>query len=414
MAPVSYLRSLDPMLPRQVWLVQIGGVVNSFGNGIVFPFIVIYLHNVRGISFAAAGIALSGGAVAALAAGFGAGAIVDRVGGRNTLLVGLLLQAVSFALFPLVREAWHAFALLALEGAGTACFWPGQSTLLSKLTPPERTHSAFALQRISMNLGLGLGGVVGGLIATTGHPDSFTVLFLLDAATFVVFVGVLATVREPRVAADAREDRGGRYGAVLRDRNFLALLGLNVLFVAVSYEVFALLPPFAKNYADVSERWVGFIWLANTLLIVVIQLPVSKFLEGKRRMAALAAMSLLFGASALIVLDAGVWLTATAAALGFIAATLVFRVGETLQAPTQAPLVADLAPDRLRGRYFALGSMSWSAGSILGPAVGGPLLGWHPLAVWPLAAGVFRVWLPRAGAAPTGGHSPDAEARADH
>ena len=58
----TYLRSLDPMLPRQVWLVEAGGVVNSLGNGIVFPFIVIYLHNVRGISFAAAGLALSAGA----------------------------------------------------------------------------------------------------------------------------------------------------------------------------------------------------------------------------------------------------------------------------------------------------------------------------------------------------------------
>jgi MFS family permease len=53
--------------------------------------------------------------------------------------------------------------------------------------------------------------------------------------------------------------------------------------------------------------------------------------------------------------------------------------------------VADLAPDHLRGRYFALGSMSWSAGSILGPAIGGPLLGWHPLAVWPLAAAISVV-----------------------
>src|SRR5213592_187766 len=108
-APATYLRSLDPRLPRQVWLVQAGGVVNSLGNGIVF-----YLHNVRGISFAAAGLALSAGAVAALAAGFSAGTIVDRFGGRNTLLLGLLLQAVSFALFPLIREAWQAFALLAL------------------------------------------------------------------------------------------------------------------------------------------------------------------------------------------------------------------------------------------------------------------------------------------------------------
>ena len=53
---MTYFRSLDPLLPRQVWLVEAGGVVNSLGNGIVFPFIVIYLHNVRGISFAAAGL----------------------------------------------------------------------------------------------------------------------------------------------------------------------------------------------------------------------------------------------------------------------------------------------------------------------------------------------------------------------
>ena len=391
-ALATYLRSLDPLLPRQVWLVEGGGVVNSLGNGIVFPFIVIYLHNVRGISFAAAGLALSAGAVAALAAGFGAGTIVDRFGGRNTLLLGLLLQAVSFALFPLIREAWQAFALLALEGAGTACFWPGQSTLLSRLTPSERTHSAFALQRISMNLGLGLGGVVGGLIATTNDPGSFTTLFLLDATTFVVFIAILSTVREvrPPQPEDTEESALG-YRAAFRDRNFLWLLGLNVLFVAVGYEVFALLPPFAKNYAGVSERWVGTMWLANTLLIVLIQLPVSKALEGRRRMRALALMSLLFGAAALIVLGGGIWFTGTAAALVFVAATLVFGLGEVLQGPTQAPLVADLAPDHLRGRYFALGSMSWSAGSILGPAIGGPLLGWHPLAVWPLAAAISVV-----------------------
>jgi len=385
----SYIRGLDPHLPRVVWLVQVGGVVNALGNGVVIPFIVIYLHNVRGISFAEAGLALSFAGVTALAAGFAAGPTVDRIGGRNTLLLGLLLQAAAFALFPLIREPWQAFALLGLEGVGTACFWPGQSTLLSHLTPAEDRHAAFALQRISMNLGIGLGSLVGGLIATTSDPASFTRLFLLDAATFFVFVLVLACVSEPRGdVEEAQEEPAGGYAAVFRDRNFVWLLGLNVLFVAVGYEVFALLPPFAKNYADVSERWVGFIWLANTLLIVIAQLPVAKALEGRRRMAALALMNALWAVAALVVLVGGVLLTATAAALAFMAATMVFGVGETLQGPTQAPLVADLAPDRLRGRYFALGSMSWSAGSILGPAVGGALLGWHPLTVWPVAAAV--------------------------
>src|SRR5207237_5280602 len=88
------------------------------------------------------------------------------------------------------------------------------------------------------------------------------------------------------------------------------------------------------------------------------------------------------------VLAGGGLLNGTSAALVFMSATMVFAVGETLQGPTQAPLVTDLAPERLRGRYFALGAMSWSAGSIIGPAVGGPLLGWHPLALWPLAAAI--------------------------
>jgi hypothetical protein len=45
----SYLRSLNPRLPRDVWILQAGGLANMFGNGVVGPFLIIYLHNVRGI-----------------------------------------------------------------------------------------------------------------------------------------------------------------------------------------------------------------------------------------------------------------------------------------------------------------------------------------------------------------------------
>ena len=65
----SYLRSLDPDLPRPVWMLQAGGLANAFGNGFVLPFLIIYLHNVRGISLAVAGLVAAANGAAALVSG---------------------------------------------------------------------------------------------------------------------------------------------------------------------------------------------------------------------------------------------------------------------------------------------------------------------------------------------------------
>ena len=103
-------------------------------------------------------------------------------------------MTVAFALFPLITTAWHAFLLNALAGTGSGAFWPSQGTLLSALTPADRRPAAFAQQRVTMNLGIGLGGLVGGLIASTSDPSSFTVLFAVDAATFLVFAAILTRI----------------------------------------------------------------------------------------------------------------------------------------------------------------------------------------------------------------------------
>ena len=274
-----------------------------------------------------------------------------------------------------------------VSGLGNAGFWPSQSALLAGLTPPARRHGAFALQRVTRNLGLGLGGVAGGLIATTSDPTSFTVLFLLDAATFLVFVGMLTLVPDPVIpAGDSLAP--GRYADVLRDRVFLGVVFLNVLFVTAGYAIFELLPVFAKNEAGVSEKGIGVIFLVNSLVITLAQLPLAKALEGRRRMAALAFMCVLWASSWAIVFVGGLRLEELAAAIVFGLAGVVFGLGECFQGPVQGALVADLAPPRLRGRYMAVSTISWDIGFIVGPAVGGFVLGTEPLALWPMAGAI--------------------------
>jgi MFS family permease len=364
---------------------EAGGLANAFGNGVAYPFTVIYLHNVRGFSLGIAGLVLATNAVVGLGAGPLAGVVVDRFGARVTLAVSLLLMAIGFGSFPWVTEPWHAFLASAIAGVGNGGFWPSQSTLLAGLTPQNRRHAAFALQRVSRNLGIGLGGITGGLIATTSDASSFTVLYMIDAITFVAFAVVLSFVPEPELPEEAHERRG-RYLDVLRHRVFVAFVALNVLFVAAGYAQLELLPVFAKNEAGVTEKAIGVIFFANTLVIVLAQLPVSKLLEGRRRMRSLAVMTVLWAAAWLGVMLSGALLEASAAAVAFGLAVMVFAVGECFQGPTQGALVADLAPAHVRGRYMAVSTLSWEAGFIIGPAAGGFILAAEPLALWPLAA----------------------------
>src|SRR5919109_3014899 len=104
MRPVTYLRSIDPRLPRSVWTMEAGGLVNAFGSGVAFPFVVIYLHNVRGFSLAVAGAVLAAGSLVGFAVGPVAGILVDRVGARAVLAIALVLMAAGWGMFPFVHE----------------------------------------------------------------------------------------------------------------------------------------------------------------------------------------------------------------------------------------------------------------------------------------------------------------------
>lgn len=383
----AYLRSLNPRLPRSVQTLQAGGLANSFGNGLAIPFLFIYLHNVRGIDLGTAGLIVATNGAAGLVSGPVIGSLIDRVGGKRTLALSLVFMAVGYGAYPFVDVAWQGFVVAAVAGIGNGGFWPSQSSLIAGLTPADRRHSAFAVQRVMMNLGIGLGGLTGGLIATTDRPGTFTVLFLLDALTFVVFIGALAFVAQPPLAP-REHGRPGSYREVLRNRVFVAVLALNVVFIAAAMAQFEVFPVYGKNEAGVSERMIGLVWFVNTVVIVLAQLPIARALEGRRRMPTLAALGVVWAFALVLIPVGATMLDGTAAMVVFLVAFAVFAIGECLHGTVQAPLVADLADHRLIGRYMALSAFSWSIGFTVGPAIGGFVLKSAPHAWWLAAAGV--------------------------
>jgi MFS family permease len=366
---------------------QAGALVNAVGNGLAYPFLFIYLHNVRDIDLATAGLVVGTNSAVGLVAGPLVGTLVDRVGGRLTLAASLWLMAVGYGGYVFVEDPWQGFLASAIAGAGNGGFWPSQSSLIAGLTPQNQRHQAFAMQRVMMNLGIGLGGLAGGLIATTSDASSFTILFLGDAATFVVYSLFLMRVPQPP-RARRESARPGGYGEVLRNRVFMGVVGLNFVFIAAGMAQLETLPVYAKNEAGIAERGIGVLFFLNTLVIVLAQLPVARLLEGHRRMRTLAALGVVWAVALLIVPAAGISFHGFGAAVLLAVTFCVIAIGECLHGTVQAPLVTDLADHTLIGRYMAASAFSWGVGFTIGPAIGGIVLDHSPHLLWPAAAAV--------------------------
>jgi hypothetical protein len=138
----------------------------------------------------------------------------------------------------------------------------------------------------------------------------------------------------------------------------------------------------------VSERGIGLIFLANTLVIVVCQLPIAKLLEGRRRMGAYAVEAAPWASAWLIVFAAGLRLGPLGAALAFALAVSVFGIGECFHGTVRGAFLADLAEPALIGRYLALAAVSFQIDYSGGRAVGGFLLAASPLGLWLVGAGM--------------------------
>jgi len=381
MTRLGAARRLGFGLSRELWLVEAGIFLNMLGYGGVLPFEIIYLHDARGFSLGVAGLVVGTITGAAVVTAPVAGPLIDRFGARVITVGAGIALAAGYAGLAFARLPGYAFAAAALAGAGNGALNPSQSTLLVTLARSDRRHRATAVSRVATNAGIGIGGALGGLVAARGLTG-FAALFLFNAVTYLAYVCVLvAVVRDP---ARPRPVRGG-YRVVARDRPLVRLLVINVAMIAVGWGVFSwLVPPYARNEIGIGTPLIGVLLLANAATVVVAQVPVAKLAEGRRRVVMIALAALIFVVACLLVVAAGTSPRAAYAAL--LTAAIAVGVGECFYTTVLTPLVADLAPAGLRGRYMAAMGLAWWTGLAIAPTLGTPLLGRAPMAVFGVAA----------------------------
>ncbi len=372
-----------------------GRLLDAIGNGMTLSLLVVYLAEVRGIPILIASLVLTWMAVLGMAAAPLAGTLTDRFGPRRVILVAVALECVGVALLSQVTSAGSAFAVATLMAIGGAGIWGPISTFTAQIVPEEKRPTAFAVSFMCLNLGLGIGGLIGAAVVDISRPETFVTLYLLDAATYAFTWVAVASLRGhggpvPRADSDipgAGAEPGG-WRVALGDRRLRRMVAASLLLLTFGYgSLEAGLAIFVTDTARLPEGVIGIVWLVNTAMIVVSQLFVLAWVRGRSRTRMIGLVGALWGASWLILaLVPGI--PATAGVVVLLASTAVFALGESVWSPTAPALVNAIAPDHLRGRYNSAQTLTWSVSAALAPVLSGLLIGAGRGALWAALVGL--------------------------
>ncbi|RYJ30875.1 putative integral membrane transport protein [Streptomyces sp. L-9-10] len=373
-------------LPREFWWLWTSTLVNRLG-AFVATFMALYLTLDRGYSASYAGLVASlhglGGVISSLVAGV----MTDRFGRRPTLLIAQSSTAASVALLGFMREPVAIAAVAFLVGMASNASRPAVQAMMADIVKPEDRVRAFSLNYWAINLGFAISSAGAGFVAQYSYLAGF-----LGEATMTLACAVLVFLKLPEsrpergpAGAPARATAGKSagpgagtgagtgtgtapearigMGTVLRDGRFMSVVSLSFVVSLIFQQGFVGLPV-AMGADGFTSADYGFAIAVNGVLIVVMQIPVTRFIQHRDPRRLLIVSSVLAGY--------GFGLTAFAGSIAVYALTVcVWSLAEIVNAPTQTGLVVRLSPVHGRGRYQGVYTMSWSVAALVAPLMSG-------------------------------------------
>jgi MFS family permease len=278
----------------------------------------------------------------------------------------LLTSGLILLLFPVARGFSAIVALTLALSVASESFRPANLTIMGDLVTPERRKTAFALNRLAINLGMSIGPALGGFLATV----SFRWLFVVDGGTAIAAGAILVASHFPphRQSAGSRQLEEAvaphlRLSGAHRDRRLLYFLAAMFPVAVVFFQHISSMPLYLVRDLKLSEAAYGLLFTVNTLLIVFLEVGINSATAHWPHRRTLALGAILCGA--------GFGALAWARDIWQVAATVVvWTFGEMFLFPGMADYLTDIAPAARRGEYMGLSQMMMGLAFMLGPWAG--------------------------------------------
>lgn len=365
--PWEWVASTFRGMPREVAVLTAVAFAVAVGFGIVFPVIPLFAKDF-GVSAFAASAVISIFALTRFVSSPPAGWLVDRVGERVILGIGIFIVGISSALAGLAQDYWQLLVLRGAGGIGSAMFTVSAYALLLRVVlPDQRGRAALAFQG-----GFLIGGVTGPLFGAPLVAISIRLPFFVYAATLLI-AGSIGLVYLAQSKLQEREKEAGTdiaptpLSAALRQRAYWAAITNNL---ATGWSLFGIrgsvLPLFVTEAMLLSESWVGIGIFISAVAQGLLLIPAGRSSDMRGRRPSMILGSLLVAVAFLLLASStSIW--------PYVVAMALFGFGSALIGTSSNAAVGDVVHGR-GGTAIAVYQMASDLGAFAGPLIAGALV----------------------------------------
>ncbi|MEK4700826.1 MFS transporter [Solibacillus sp. FSL R7-0668] len=368
-------------MPKQVWLLIIGTLINTIGNSFLWPLNSIYIHDHLGKSLTVAGVVLMLNSLAGVFGNLVGGFLFDKLGGYKAILIGVVLNLGSISLLTFWHD-WPQYVIfLAMLGFSGGIVYPALYAIAGSAWP-EGGRKAFNSIFLANNVGVAIGPALAGIIA----DFQFEYVFYANLTFYALFLILVVTAfkrfdtNQVTTKSIANEARDREKGPILA----IAILSISLIICWLSYSQWSATISSYTQGLGMSLSQYSLLWTINGFLIVAVQ-PIIKPLitrwEKKIKhqlVLGLVLMSASFG----VVYFAQDFKM-------FVAAMVILTFGEVFFTPV-IPLIANkLAPQGQQGFYQGLVNSASTVGRMIGPVLGGFMVDMYGMQVLMLFLAIF-------------------------
>jgi MFS family permease len=365
--------------PRDFWMMIVVNFVDRLGGSLLFPFFALYITKKFDVGMTEVGALFAIFFVSSFIGAFPGGALTDRFGRKGIIIFSLIASSVSTLFMGFVNEFQFFLIVAFISGIFTDVGGPAYEAVFMDVLPEEKRASGFGIRRVAFNLAIVIGPVIGGFIAAR----SYLALFVIDAiVSGIVALMVFLLIPETKPVASQGEVQESTaqtfagYLRVLRDGKFIAFTLVCLLTWLVYMNMNTTLGVFLRDQHGLPESGYGWIISINAAMVVLFQFPITRKIEKNPPML-MMALGTFFIATGLLLYGfvATFWL--------FGVAIAILTVGEMVTIPIANAVVANFAPEEMRGRYNFVYGNSWGISFAVGPYLAGLIMdNYDPNLLW--------------------------------